>query len=327
MTSRIGAVVSGEPAEPSPPDPVVSVEGGGSGTGAPGGPSGREPRHDRSLPSRVITSVLFIPVLVLLAWLGGIAYLLFTIAAIALMLGEFYDMTEQKGLSPHWKSGFLAALLLPLGLYSRLRAGRVEEWHVGGLLTLLLFAIFLAELRRGTGRQAAVNTSATLLGVLYVGWLGSHLAGLRELAPVLGHPYAWGMSFALLPFFLAWSCDTAAYAVGHAFGRRKLAPALSPKKSVEGAMGGLAASIAAGVIAHLWFAPYLTLLDAIVLGTLVGFFAQIGDLVESLFKRHAATKDSSELIPGHGGALDRFDSLLFAAPIVYYYLVFRTVMR
>lgn len=303
-----------------------TVSPGGAG-GAGRGASAPEPRHDRSLPSRVVTSVLFLPVLVLLAWLGGPAYLLFTIAAIALMLGEFYTMMEQKGLSPHWKSGFLAALLLPLGLYSRLRAGHVAEWHVGGLLTLLLFAVFLAELRRGTGREAAVNTSSTLLGVLYVGWLGAHLAGLRELPPILGRPYAWGMSYALLPFFLAWSCDTAAYGVGRAFGRRKLAPALSPKKSVEGAIGGLAASLAAAFLARLWFAPYLTLLDALLLGVLVGVFAQIGDLVESLLKRDAATKDSSELIPGHGGALDRFDSLLFAAPIVYYYLVFRAVAR
>jgi phosphatidate cytidylyltransferase len=275
----------------------------------------------------VITSVLFLPVLVFLAWVGGVAYLLFTIVAIALMLAEFYAMMEQKGFSPHWKSGFLAALLLPLGLFSRLRTARLEEWHVGALLTFLLFAVFLAELRRGTGRQAAVNTAATLLGALYVGWLGSHLAGLRELAPVLGRPYALGMSFALLPFFLAWSCDTAAYAVGRVFGRRRLAPALSPKKSVEGAVGGLAASLLAGIVARAWFAPYLSLLDALLLGTLVGFFGQIGDLVESLLKRDAHTKDSSELIPGHGGALDRFDSLLFAAPIVYYYLVFRTVMR
>lgn len=275
----------------------------------------------------MVTAALFIPLLVLLAWLGGAAYLLLTIAAIALMLGEFYAMMEQKGLSPHWKSGFLAALLFPVGLYSRLRSGRVDEWHAGGLLTFLLFAIFLAELRRGTGRQAAVNTSATLLGVLYVGWLGSHLAGLRELPPVLGMPYAQGMSFALLPFFLAWSCDTAAYGVGRAIGKRKLAPTLSPKKSVEGAVAGLAASVAAGLIARVWFAPYLSLVDALVLGTLVGFFAQVGDLVESLLKRDAATKDSSELIPGHGGALDRFDSLLFAAPIVYYYLIFRTVAR
>jgi len=327
MTSRTGVVASGEPAEPIPTDPAPVDRARDAGGSAAGGAAPNPLRSDRSLPSRVITSILFIPVLVLLAWLGGLAYLLFTLAATALMLGEFYSMMEHKGLSPHWKSGFLAALLLPLGLYSRLRAGQLEEWHVGGLLTFLLFAVFLAELRRGTNREAAVNTSATLLGVFYIGWLGSHLVGLRELPPLLGRPRAWGVSFALLPFFLAWSCDTAAYAVGRAFGRRALAPALSPKKSVEGAVGGLAASLAAGVLAHFWFARYLTLVDALILGTLVGFFAQVGDLVESLFKRDAATKDSSELIPGHGGALDRFDSLLFAAPIVYYYLVFRAVAR
>jgi phosphatidate cytidylyltransferase len=236
-------------------------------------------------------------------------------------------MMLAKGLSPHRKSGFLASLLLPVGLYLRLRGARIEEWHVAGMLTFLLFAIFLAELRRGTGRQAAVNTGATLLGVFYVGWLGSHLVGLRELPPVLGRSYAWGMSYALLPFFLAWTCDTAAYGVGRALGRTRLAPALSPKKSVEGAVGGFVAAVAAGAVARLWFAPYLTWIDALLLGVLVGFFAQVGDLVESVLKRDAETKDSSALIPGHGGVLDRFDSLLFAAPLVYYYLIFRAGVR
>jgi phosphatidate cytidylyltransferase len=275
----------------------------------------------------VISAVLFLPLLVLLARLGSIPYLVFTLTAVALMLGEFYRMMGQKGLSPHRKSGFLASLLLPVGLYMRLRGGRVEEWHVAGMLTFLLFAIFLAELRRGTGKEAAVNTGATLLGVFYVGWLGSHLVGLRELPPALGRAYAWGMSYALLPFFLAWTCDTAAYAVGRSFGRTRLAPAVSPKKSVEGAVGGLLATVAAGAVARVWFAPYLTWADAVILGALVGCFAQVGDLVESLLKRDAETKDSSALIPGHGGALDRFDSLLFAAPVVYYYLVFRAGAR
>lgn len=317
MTFRIGAVASGERTEP----PVGS---GGEGPGPSPGP-GRG--ADRSLPLRLLSAALFLPLLVLLARTGGWAYLAFILAAVALMLGEFYRMMEHKGFSPHWKSGFLAALLFPMGLYSRLRSGRIEEWHVGGLLTFLLFAIFLAELRRGTGKQAAVNTSATLLGVFYIGWLGSHLAGLRELPSALGRPYGDGMSFALLPFFLAWTCDTAAYGIGKAFGRRKLAPAVSPTKSVEGAIGGFLATVGAAAVARAWFAPYLTWLDAIVLGVLVGFFAQMGDLVESLLKRDAETKDSSALIPGHGGALDRFDSLLFTAPLVYYYLVFRVTAR
>lgn len=318
MTSRIEAAASAAPTRD------VAEEGPAPAAG-PGLPPAA--RRDRSLPLRILSAALFLPLLVLLARAGGLWYLLFTLTAVALMLGEFYRMMLAKGLSPHRKSGFLAALLLPLGLYLRLRGGRIEEWHVAGMVTFLLFAIFLAELRRGTGKEAAVNTGATLLGVFYVGWLGSHLVGLRELPPVLGRSYAWGMSYALLPFFLAWTCDTAAYGVGRALGRTRLAPALSPRKSVEGAVGGFVAAVAAGLVARLWFAPYLTWIDALVLGVLVGFFAQVGDLVESLLKRDAETKDSSALIPGHGGVLDRFDSLLFAAPIVYYYLVFRAGAR
>jgi phosphatidate cytidylyltransferase len=102
-------------------------------------------------------------------------------------------------------------------------------------------------------------------------------------------------------------------------------PSVSPGKSLEGAIAGLLASIGVALLARVWFARYLTVLDAAVLGALVGVFGQLGDLVESLLKRDAETKDSSTLIPGHGGVLDRFDSLLFAAPIVYYYLIFQVV--
>jgi phosphatidate cytidylyltransferase len=147
------------------------------------------------------------------------------------------------------------------------------------------------------------------------------VCALRELPWTLGQPYALGMSYALLPFFLAWTCDTAAYLVGRVWGRHRLAPGVSPHKSTEGAIAGLMASIAAGLLARTWFAPYLSLGQALVLGALVGVFAQLGDLVESLLKRDAETKESSSIIPGHGGVLDRFDSLLFAAPLVYYFLV------
>jgi phosphatidate cytidylyltransferase len=102
-------------------------------------------------------------------------------------------------------------------------------------------------------------------------------------------------------------------------------PSVSPGKSLEGAIAGFLASIGAAFLARAWFAPYLTALDAAVLGALVGVFGQLGDLVESLLKRDADMKDTSSLIPGHGGVLDRFDSLLFAAPIVYYYLLFQVV--
>jgi phosphatidate cytidylyltransferase len=278
---------------------------------------------DAPLPVRILSAVLFIPVLIALAWVGGLAYLGFTLLVVGLALREFYRMMEAKGVTPHWKSGFFASLLIPIGLYVRLRSRRVEEWHVAGLLTVLLVAILLAELRRGAGKQAVVNLAATVLGVFYIGWLGSHIGALRELPAALGRPYAAGMSFALLPFFLTWTCDTAAYGFGRALGRHRLMPEVSPHKSVEGAIGGFLATIAAGVVARAWFAPYLSVVDAIALGAAVGIFAQLGDLVESLLKRDVDAKDSSRLIPGHGGVLDRFDSLLFSAPLVYYFLLFR----
>ena len=282
-------------------------------------------RRDASLPMRVLSAVIFLPLLVLAARVGGVAWLIFTLLVVGVALREFYQMMESKGLAPHWKSGTFAALLLPIGAYLRLRTGRTAEWNLGGLLTVLIAAILLAELRRGAGKQAVANIAATLLGVFYIGWFGSHIGLLRELPRPWSLPYALGASFALLPFFLAWICDTAAYAVGLAFGRTPLMPEVSPKKSVEGAVAGLLAAIGAAFVARAWFAPYLTAVDAAVLGTLVGVLGQLGDLVESLLKRDADTKDTSRLIPGHGGALDRFDSILFAAPVVAYYLILRVL--
>ncbi len=284
-----------------------------------------EPRSGFKL--RVLSAVVFLPLLVLLARAGGYWFLGFGLLFIGLALREFYMMMEGKGLQAHWKSGFLAALLFPIGFFARLRTQRTEEWHLAGLLTVLLIAMLLAELRRGASKQTLVNTSATLLGTLYIGWLGSHVVALRELPQILRLPYAQGMSFALLPFFLAWTCDTAAYLVGRAWGRHRLAPNVSPGKSVEGAVGGLVAAILASAVARVWFAPYLGLGQALILGLAVGVFAQLGDLVESLLKRDAETKESSTLIPGHGGVLDRFDSILFAAPLVHYFLLWEVFGR
>jgi phosphatidate cytidylyltransferase len=314
MTSNAEAVALAERAESrgvvKAPDPATAA-----------------PARDPSFILRVASAVVFLPLLVLMARVGGLLYLGFTLLFIGLALREFYVMMEGKGLAPHWKSGFLAALLFPAGIYARLRTHRTEEWHLAGLLTVLLVAMLLAELRRGASKQTLVNTSSTLLGALYIGWLGSHVVALRELPATLQLPYATGMSFALLPFFLAWTCDTAAYLVGRAWGRHRLAPGVSPQKSVEGAVGGLLAATAAAALARVWFAPYLSWGAALALGLLVGVFAQLGDLVESLLKRDAETKESSSLIPGHGGVLDRFDSLLFAAPLVYYYLVWAVFGR
>jgi CDP-diglyceride synthetase len=221
--------------------------------------------------------------------------------------------------------------------WTRISQRKSVEGAVGGLLAAVVaafvarawFAPFLGVrdavvlglgLRRPDLKGRIEGMAVTLFGVLYVGWLSAHLVLLRELPWRAGTPYADGAAFVLLAFFLTWSCDTAAYAVGRAFGRTRPWTRISPRKSVEGAVGGLLAAGVAGFVARAWFAPFLSLRDAAVLGLGVGVFAQVGDLVESMLKRDARHGDSSDFIPGHGGILDRFDSLYFAAPLVFYYL-------
>jgi phosphatidate cytidylyltransferase len=295
------------PAAAPPPSPAPPA-----GAARPG--AGR-----RGLALRIASGVLFVPALILLARQGGIAFWLLIALEVTLGLIEFYRMMKSRGLHPFQPLGVLSGLALLWISY------RPATPHVGFLVTAVLLLVLGLELRRPEQRQRVEDIAVTSFGVLYVGWLSAHLVLLRELPLRLGASradigYAQGASFVLLAFFITWSCDTGAYAIGRAVGRNRPWVRISPRKSVEGAFGGLAFSLAAAFIARRWFAPYLTIGDAAALGLLVAVFAQVGDLVESLLKRDAAHGDSSNLIPGHGGVLDRFDSLYFAAPVVYYYL-------
>jgi phosphatidate cytidylyltransferase len=263
---------------------------------------------------RIASGVLFVPVLVLLARAGGIAFWAFVALEVTLGITEFYRMMVRRGLKPFQPLGVISALALLWVSF------QPHTPHVGFLATGVLLLVLALELRRPEARQRVEDIAVTSFGVLYVGWLSAHFILLRELPWQIGVGYAEGASFVLLAFFLTWSCDTGAYAVGRVLGRNRPWVRISPRKSVEGAVGGLAFAVAAACIARVWFAPFLGVRDAVVLGLLVGVFAQVGDLVESLFKRDSAHGDSSDFIPGHGGVLDRFDSLYFAAPVVYYYL-------
>jgi len=267
-----------------------------------------------ALAGRLASGIAFVPVLVLLAQAGGPAFLAFVALEVALGLGEFYRMMRGRGLSPFQPLGIASGLALLWVSYRPLTP------HVGFLMTGTLLLVLALELRRPQARQRVEDIAATSFGVLYVGWLSAHFVLLRELPWQVGRAYQDGASFVLLAFFLTWSCDTGAYTVGRLFGRNRPWVQISPRKSVEGSFGGLAFAVAAAFVARAWFAPYLALRDAAVLGLLVGVFAQVGDLVESLLKRDAQHVHSSDFIPGHGGVLDRFDSLYFAAPLVYYYL-------
>jgi phosphatidate cytidylyltransferase len=274
----------------------------------------RPKRGAWSLVFRIGSGVLFVPLLILLTRVGGLSFLALVAALVVTGLFEFYQMMRHKGLEPTTWFGIATSLAL-LWVAFRPHMSQADLLATAALLLALGLALRHPELPRQVERL-----SVTLFGVLYVGWLTAHLVLLRELPWRAGTPYADGASYVFLAFFVTWSCDTGAYAVGRWLGRNRPWTRISPSKSVEGSIGGFLLATVAAFIARAWFAPYLSVRDAAAIGVLVGLFAQVGDFVESLLKRDAQHGDSSDLIPGHGGVLDRFDSLYFGAPIVYYYL-------
>jgi phosphatidate cytidylyltransferase len=186
------------------------------------------------------------------------------------------------------------------------------------VLVLLTLSTLTATMLRGAPfDQMLASVGATVLGVLYVAVLGGHLVAVRAgLQPALA---AHLLSF----FFLVlMGSDTAAYYTGRAFGRHKLAPSISPGKTWEGAVGGMLASLLAAVAAHYLFFPELSLTAALPLAATMNVLGVLGDLTESALKRGAGAKDAANILPGHGGLLDRLDSLLFNAPLIYYFAVY-----
>lgn len=286
---------------------------------APPATAGPPPRSRRwtGLGHRLAAAAVFVPCFGVIAWRGEF-YFVVLVNLIALMgTHEFLQLLRAKGLRPAAPPAYAAAVVLPWLAF--LQGG---AWGNAGL-ALFVLAILALELRRPPG-EALAHMAGALFELLYVAWLGSHLVLLRELPRAVDRPYELGFHAVLLVFLVTWMCDTGAYVVGSVAGRHKLAPRISPGKSVEGALGGLLFAIAAGVAASRTFAradlpgPGA----GAVLGALAAVSGQVGDLAESLLKRDAHVKDASGAIPGHGGALDRFDSVLFAAPLLYYVLRF-----
>jgi len=187
----------------------------------------------------------------------------------------------------------------------------------GCALLVILFLVFgtLFLFRFQSLETVMPQLSLLLLGLVYVPLLLGHL-------PLL-HAQEQGKAWIFFVMFLVMASDSCAYFSGMRFGRNKLYPAISPNKSVEGALGGLAGGVAAALLVRAWFFnPSLGWFDAVLLGVGLGAASQVGDLFESMLKRSFGVKDSGSLIPGHGGMLDRLDSLLFAYPLAYYYVLY-----
>jgi phosphatidate cytidylyltransferase len=309
-----------------------------------------------NLTLRVVTAVVAIPLIVLVCMAGGIYFFVFIALISAIALSEYYALARAKGARPPAAAGIFAGFLVDLSFYhAKLQLSLARAAEGTGMsfpfpsqaqllvitLILVVAGLSLIELFRNEG-SALLNLSATLFGLLYISLFFGTLIGIRELFvpldfPMLrffpgaaslsdpaavDHVYRWGGYTVVTIFATIWICDSAAFHVGSAVGRHKLFPRVSPNKSWEGALAGFLAAVASSLAAKYLLLDYLTPGAAVVIGVLVGVFGQTGDLIESLLKRDAGVKDSSHLIPGHGGAFDRFDSLLLVAPLVYLYLDF-----
>ncbi|NCS89605.1 MAG: phosphatidate cytidylyltransferase, partial [Ignavibacteria bacterium] len=181
--------------------------------------------------------------------------------------------------------------------------------------------VLLVELFRKKG-SAIHNIGATLLGIMYLGLFTSALISIREIYSTSADLYNQGGYIIIAVLASIWVCDSAAFFFGVRFGKHKLFPRISPKKSWEGAIAGFVFSVLIMIAAKFIVLEFLQWTTIIAFGIIVGIIGQIGDLVESMLKRDAGVKDSSALIPGHGGIFDRFDSLLYTAPVIFIYLKF-----
>lgn len=268
------------------------------------------------LKHRVITAIVGLPLVILAIWFGDPWFSLLIAAAALAGTYEFYRMAGFDMKEPLLYVGLLWSLALVL----RQHYGNPDVLPLVITAAMLLSSIIL--LVRPPRQKAFRDWAWTIVGAFYVGWLLGYWLNLRGLED--------GRNWAYLAMLATFANDTGAYFIGRARGRHKLAPAISPAKTWEGAIGGLISTVAAAIVVATILnlisvkagAPFVfTYWQIALLGLLVGIIGQLGDLVESLLKRNTGVKESGNLLPGHGGVLDRFDSLIFVGVIVYYYVI------
>lgn len=274
-----------------------------------------------NLAQRIGFAVVAIPLAFVVVWLGGPA--LAALVALVAVLGtrELFTFAGRQGVMPAAVPGYLAAAAIPLVTWAYLAGAGwgafiLHTWMYAAALWVVVVLTWILATQPSGGKPLA-SAAVTLLAPAYCGALPAFLIGIRH--GTFG-PQSWaGAALVFFPLVVTWICDTAAMFTGKAVGGPKLAPVVSPGKTRSGGIGGLVGAILAAVLwARFALAPAgveVTLVQAILFGVVIGIVAQVGDLVESVFKREVGLKDSGGLIPGHGGILDRFDSLYFVLPV------------
>ncbi len=266
-----------------------------------------------NLASRILTALIALPLLFWSIWLENpYVFLGIILAATLLGLTEYHHLVQKLDIKPVAWVGFLG-MLGSHGLFFF----HLAEYYPALIAVLLFLLMAHAVFTERDFKKALSGHAATMFGVLYIGTLCGFLIAVKGI-----EPRDKGSRLLTLFLFIVMAGDVFAYFAGRALGRHKLAPAISPGKTIEGSIGGMLGSIGFAVLSKYTYFPSLPLAHAIGLAIIMNAIGQTGDLYESLLKRGSDTKDAASVLPGHGGFLDRLDSLLFNAPVLYYYWVF-----
>jgi len=277
------------------------------------------------MKTRIITALIALPILivaiVLPIYLREAVWLFVLLGGIALAAGlfEFYSLSKRLELKADAAVGYVASGVLFTGFLFDAPAKGPELMLASIALTVIALLISQTFRFQKDFSKMLTGIGVTLLGILYVVFLGGYLIAIR-----VGFETQGNLSTKLLGFFflVTFGSDAGAYFVGRALGRHKLAPQISPGKTVEGLLGGQASAVALAVLSTWWFFPELPYAFSVPLAIVIAAVGVLGDLAESAMKRGAGAKDAASILPGHGGFLDRLDSLLFGAPILYYFARF-----
>ncbi|MDD3804329.1 MAG: phosphatidate cytidylyltransferase [bacterium] len=261
---------------------------------------------------RLLTSFAFVPFFLAIFDFGSYPFLFLILGIIGIMAYEFFYLLRAKKLNPYFKVGVFSSVILGFIMYYS------SALFTYFLITFLIMLVTVGELRREKNGESIIYMSSTTFGVIYTGWLGGHMLLVRQFSESV---FNSGIMI-YLPFLMIWMADTGAFFLGSLIGKHKIIPRISPSKSYEGLIGGLIFSFLSGFAFMKIWAQFLTAADILILSIIAVTAGLAGDLVESAMKRDANIKDISSFLPGHGGVLDRFDSILFALPLFYYYFVF-----
>jgi phosphatidate cytidylyltransferase len=258
-----------------------------------------------NLSKRVIVGAIAIPLILYITYSGGNVFFFFTLIASSIALIEFFSLFEKKGFQLNKIFLLILSVIAYVVLYYNL---------FDGLTVFIIFILLIFTFEIFNKEHNPVNAFLGVGGFVYIMipfLLLNSLTGIKINDS--------GINVVIILFVLIWICDSAAYFGGKGYGKKQLSK-ISPKKTIEGSVTGFIVTFIVSIILYFALSGYFTLTDFIMIGILTGIFSQVGDLFESMIKRYCGVKDSSGIIPGHGGVLDRFDSIIFMSPVIYAYL-------